>query len=260
MDYTTILFEKYDKYAIIKLNRPDKLNALNNQLFLELNDLIGKIELDETIKALIITGVGDKAFAAGADIAELNKCDQRSGKQFSELGSKVMLRIEQLRIPVIAAVNGFALGGGCELAMCCHIRFASEKAKFGQPEVNLGIIPGYGGTQRLPRLVGKSKAMELIISGNIIDANEAYRIGLVNQIYNSNELMEKTIEFVNLVLSKGQLAVSAAIEVINTSDNLSLQEGLHKESLKFGEICGTNDFKEGTLAFLEKRKANFQGF
>lgn len=260
MDYTTILFEKYDNYAIIKLNRPDKLNALNNQLFLELNDLIGKIELDETIKALIITGVGDKAFAAGADIAELNKCDQRSGKQFSELGSKVMLRIEQLRIPVIAAVNGFALGGGCELAMCCHIRFASEKAKFGQPEVNLGIIPGYGGTQRLPRLVGKSKAMELIISGNIIDANEAYRIGLVNQIYNSNELMEKTIEFVNLVLSKGQLAVSAAIEVINTSENLSLQEGLHKESLKFGEICGTNDFKEGTLAFLEKRKANFQGF
>jgi len=259
MDYTTILFEKYDNYAIIKLNRPDKLNALNNQLFLELNDLIGKIELDETIKALIITGVGDKAFAAGADISELNKCDRRSGKQFSELGSNVMLRIEQLRIPVIAAVNGFALGGGCELAMCCHIRFASEKAKFGQPEVNLGIIPGYGGTQRLPRLVGKSKAMELIISGNIIDVNEAYRIGLVNQIYNSNELMEKTIEFVNLVLSKGQFAVSAAIEVINNTDNLSLQEGLHIESLKFGEICGTNDFQEGTLAFLEKRKANFQG-
>jgi len=259
MDYTTILFEKYDNYAIIKLNRPDKLNALNNQLFLELNNLIGKIELDETIKALIITGVGDKAFAAGADISELNKCDRRSGKQFSELGSNVMLRIEQLRIPVIAAVNGFALGGGCELAMCCHIRFASEKAKFGQPEVNLGIIPGYGGTQRLPRLVGKSKAMELIISGNIIDVNEAYRIGLVNQIYNSNELMEKTIEFVNLVLSKGQFAVSAAIEVINNTDNLSLQEGLHIESLKFGEICGTNDFQEGTLAFLEKRKANFQG-
>lgn len=259
MDYTTILFEKYD-YAIIKLNRPDKLNALNNQLFLELNDLVGKIELDETIKALIITGVGDKAFAAGADISELNKCDKRSGKQFSELGSNVMLRIEQLRIPVIAAVNGFALGGGCELAMCCHIRFASENAKFGQPEVNLGIIPGYGGTQRLPRLVGKSKAMELIISGNIIDANEAYRIGLVNQIYKSNELLEKTVEFVKLVLSKGQLAVSAAIEVINNSDNLSLQEGLHIESLKFGEICGTNDFQEGTLAFLEKRKANFQGF
>ncbi len=260
MDYTTILYEKYDDYAIIKLNRPDKLNALNNQLFLELNDLIGKIELDETIKALIITGVGDKAFAAGADISELNKCDKRSGKQFSELGSNVMLRIEQLRIPVIAAVNGFALGGGCELAMCCHIRFASENAKFGQPEVNLGIIPGYGGTQRLPRLVGKSKAMELIISGNIIDANEAYRIGLVNQIYKSNELLEKTVEFVKLVLSKGQLAVSAAIEVINNSDNLSLQEGLHIESLKFGEICGTNDFQEGTLAFLEKRKANFQGF
>jgi len=260
MDYTTILFEKYDDYAIIKLNRPDKLNALNNQLFLELNDLVGKIELDETVKSLIITGIGDKAFAAGADISELNKCDKRSGKQFSELGSNVMLRIEQLRIPVIAAVNGFALGGGCELAMCCHIRFASENAKFGQPEVNLGIIPGYGGTQRLPRLVGKSKAMELIISGNIIDANEAYRIGLVNQIYKSNELLEKTVEFVKLLLSKGQLAVSAAIEVINNSDNLSLQEGLHIESLKFGEICGTNDFQEGTLAFLEKRKANFQGF
>ncbi len=257
MDYTCLLFEKLENFAIIKLNRPDKLNALNNQLFKELDVLISKIELDSSIKSLIITGVGDKAFAAGADIVELNKCDERSGKQFSELGSKVMLKIEQLRIPVIAAVNGFALGGGCELAMSCHIRFASEKAKFGQPEVNLGIIPGYGGTQRLSRIVGKSKALELIISANIIDANEAYRIGLVNQIFSSEELMDKTIEFVKLVLSKGQLAVSAAIEVMNISENLSLMEGLALESLKFGQICGTVDFKEGTLAFIEKRKANF---
>lgn len=259
MDYRTILFEKKENYAIITLNRPDKLNALNEQLFIELNDIINQVELDASIKALIITGSGEKAFAAGADIVELNKSDARSGKLFSEFGSKIMLRLEMLRIPVIAAVNGFALGGGCELAMSCHIRFCSENAKFGQPEVNLGIIPGYGGTQRMTRIVGKAMAMELILSANIIKADEALRIGLVNHVYPLAELLTKTEDFVKLVLSKGNLAVSTAVDCINMAEQLSPIEGLNYESAKFGEICGTDDFREGTAAFVEKRTANFIG-
>ena len=167
-------------------------------------------------------------------------------------------RLESLKKPVIAAVNGFALGGGCELAMSCHIRFASDNAKFGQPEVNLGILPGYGGTQRLPRLVGVAKAIELTISAKIIGAEEAKAIGLVNQVYPQAELMEKTLEFANLVLSKGTLAVQASIDAIQHSTKLSPAEGLAYESKLFGEICGTDDFKEGTVAFLEKRNPNFK--
>jgi enoyl-CoA hydratase len=259
MEYSTLIYEKREHYGLITLNRPDKLNALNFQLFTELNDVITNIELDESIYALIITGSGEKAFAAGADIGELNKSDIRSGKQFSEYGSKVMLKLEQLNIPVIAAINGFALGGGLELALSCHIRFASEKAKMGQPEVNLGIIPGYGATQRLPKIVGKAKAIELIISAKTIDAETAKSIGLVNEVFPHTELLDKTIEFVNLVLSKGPLAVSAAVKTINASENLTLQDGLSYESQIFGEVCGTQDFKEGTGAFLEKRNANFIG-
>lgn len=259
MDYQTIIFEKRSNYGIITLNRPDKLNALNFQLFTELDTLIKEIELDESINALILTGSGDKAFAAGADIKELNSSNVRSGKQFSEFGSKVMLRLEQLRIPVIAAINGFALGGGLELALSCHIRFASEKAKMGQPEVNLGIIPGYGATQRLPKIVGKAKALELIISAKTIDAQYAKSIGLVNDVFPNDELLPKTIEFVELVLTKAPLAVSAAVECVNSSQNLDLQEGLAYESFRFGDICGTQDFKEGTSAFLEKRNPNFCG-
>ncbi len=258
MDYSTINFEKKGSLAIITLNRPDKLNALNTQMFNELDDAVQKIELDESARALIITGSGDKAFAAGADIKELHQSDARSGKLFSEHGSKVMARIEQLTIPVVAAINGFALGGGCELTMCCHIRFASSNAKMGQPEVNLGIIPGYGGTQRLTRLVGRAKAMELILSGNMIGAEEAKSIGLVNAVFSPEELLEKTIAFVNVILSKGPLAVSAAIECILAADELSPAEGLAFESRKFGQTCGTEDFKEGTSAFLEKRRAKFK--
>lgn len=259
MEYNTILFEQKGNYGIITLNRPDKLNALNFQLFSELDDLIHKIELDESIYALVITGSGDKAFAAGADIKELNASNIRSGKQFSEYGSKVMLKLEQLRIPVIAAINGFALGGGLELALSCHIRFASDKAKLGQPEVNLGIIPGYGATQRLPRIVGKAKAMELIISAKTIDAETAKSIGLVNDVFPHSELIAKTIEFVELVLTKAPIAVSAAVECINASRNLDLMEGLTFESIKFGDVCGTEDFQEGTNAFLAKRAAKFIG-
>jgi enoyl-CoA hydratase len=259
MEYKTIQYEQKGNYGIITLNRPDKLNALNFQLFTELDDLIQKIELDESVYAIVITGSGDKAFAAGADIKELNESNVRSGKQFSEYGSKVMLRLEQLRIPVIAAINGFALGGGLELALSCHIRFASDKAKLGQPEVNLGIIPGYGATQRLPRIVGKAKAIELIISAKTIDAETAKNIGLVNDVFPHSELMAKTIEFVELVLTKAPLAVSAAVECINASQNLDLMEGLAYESKRFGDVCGTDDFKEGTTAFLEKRSAKFIG-
>lgn len=259
MEYTTVIFEKHNNYATITINRPEKLNALNHQLFVELNHIIEQVELDESIKALILTGYGEKAFAAGADISELNKSDKLSGKLFSEFGSKVMLRLEMLNIPVIAAVNGFALGGGCELAMACHIRLASDNAKFGQPEVNLGIIPGYGGTQRLTKIVGKAKAMEMILTGNTISAEEALRIGLVNYVYPLNELLNKTTELVNTILSKGHIAINAAVECINMNDKLSHIDALNFESIKFGYVCGTEDFKEGTLAFLEKRKPNFKG-
>lgn len=257
MDYQTIKYEENVGFAIITLNRIDKLNALNNLMLTELDDCLKNIEAAGDIYALIITGSGEKAFAAGADIAELHSSTALTGKLFSEYGSYVFKRIEQLRIPVIAAINGFALGGGCELAMACHIRFGSDKAKMGQPEVNLGIIPGYGGTQRLPKLVGKAKAMELILSGNIIGADEAYRIGLLNQVFPHSDLMDKTLEFVTLILSKGKLAVKASVECVNASENLSLLDGLHYESMKFGEICGTQDFKEGTMAYLEKRPAEF---
>ena len=259
MHYSTITLEKLTNYAIITLNRPDKLNALNKKMFDELNDAIISIEIDSDIRALIITGSGEKAFAAGADIAELHDNNERSGKLFSDYGSKVMARIEQLTIPVIGLINGFALGGGCELAMCCHLRFASSNAKFGQPELNLGIIPGYGGTQRLTRLVGKPKAMEMILTCEIINAEKALEIGLVNGIFPQSEIMDKVIEFVNVILSKSPIAVSNAIECINSATQLSLPEGLAYESARFGDVCGSEDFKEGTLAFLEKRPAVFIG-
>ena len=258
MEFTTIKLEKKARYAIITLNRPDKLNALNNQMFSDLDNAITIIELDTSIKAVLLTGEG-KAFAAGADIKELNACDGRSGKHFSEFGSNVMARLEAMTIPVVAAINGFALGGGCELSMSCHIRYASTKAKMGQPEVNLGILPGYGGTQRLSRLVGLAKSMELNLSGDIIDADEAKSIGLVNEVFDESELISRSIEFIEKVITKSPIAVSAIIETVNSSSKLSLKDGLEFESRKFGEVCGSEDFKEGTSAFLEKRKANFIG-
>lgn len=258
MEFTTIKFEKKAGYAIITLNRPDKLNALNNQLFTDLDNVITAIELDTEIRAVLLTGEG-KAFAAGADIKELNACDGSTGKQFSQFGSNVMARLEALRIPVLAAVNGFALGGGCELAMSCHIRYASANAKMGQPEVNLGILPGYGGTQRLNRLVGVAKSMELNLTGDMIGAEEAKRIGLVNEVFDETELIEKSIAFIEKVITKSPIAIAAIIDSVRASTELSLKEGLEYESQKFGEVCGSQDFKEGTLAFLEKRKANFIG-
>ncbi|MCX6146480.1 MAG: enoyl-CoA hydratase-related protein [Candidatus Kapabacteria bacterium] len=259
MNFETIIFEIRDTFAIITLNRPDKLNALNKQMFNDLNSAIEYIELNDDICGLILTGSGEKAFAAGADIAELHLSDSKSGRIFSEYGSKIMMRLEQLRKPVIGAINGFALGGGCELAMSCHIRYASENAKFGLPEVSLGIIPGYGGTQRMTQLIGRAKTMELILSTSFINAIEAKRLNLINEVYPISELLNKSIELLNKILSQGNLAVFAAIDSILSSSDLSLSDGLAYESRKFGEVCGTKDFKEGTSAFLEKRKPEFKG-
>ncbi len=259
MDFKTIKFEVKKNYAVITINRPDKLNALNYQVFSDIDAAVIETELNDDIQLLLITGEGDKAFAAGADIKELNKSDKNSGYHFSRHGTTVMNRIENLNIPVIAAVNGFALGGGCELAMACHMRFASDNAKFGQPEVNLGIIPGYGGTQRLPKIIGKAKAMELILTGDMLNAEEAEKYGLVNKVFPKDEFYAKVDEIISLILSKSIPAINAAVQTINASERLSIREGIEFESLKFAEVCGSDDFKEGTAAFLEKRKPVFSG-
>lgn len=258
MNFVNLLFEVKNKIAFITVNRPDKLNALNKETLKELKTCFEQIRDDNEINVVIITGAGEKAFVAGADIAELNKLDLSTGESFAEIGQGIFSLIENLNKPVIAAVNGFALGGGCELAMACHIRFASDKAKFGQPEVNLGIIPGYGGTQRLARLINTGRAAELILTGDIIDANEAYRIGLVNKIYPAEELLKKATELAEKISSKGQLAVEYSLKAIVSTNELSESNGLKYEAELFGKCCGTEDFKEGTLAFLEKRKPEFK--
>jgi len=258
MDYKNLLVEKSNYIAKVTINRPDKLNALNGETLKELQHLFNEIEKDDSVFVVILTGAGEKAFVAGADIKELHDLNRETGKEFSEFGQSVFNQIEKLSKPVIAAVNGFALGGGCELALACHIRVASEYAKFGQPEVNLGIIPGYGGTQRLARLVNKGRAFEYILTGDIFDSNEAYRIGLVNHVYSAEELLSKAEDLALKIISKGQLATNFAMQSINSTSELSLQEGLGLEAKLFAECCGTEDFKEGTAAFLEKRKSEFK--
>lgn len=257
MNYNNITLEIINKIAIVRINRPDKLNALNYETLKELKSVFINLNENQEVFSILLTGTGEKAFVAGADISELNKLNMIEGKRFSEFGQDVFSYIENIEKPVLAAVNGFALGGGCELAMACHFRYASENAKFGQPEVNLGIIPGYGGTQRLPRIVGKGRAMEMILSGNIITANEALSIGLINKIFKKEELISKSIETLNLINSKGQQAVRFAVKAMNASEQMDLNQGLNYEALLFGLGCGTNDFKEGTNAFLEKRTPNF---
>ncbi len=257
MEFQNLLYKVSDNIATITINRPDKLNALNHDTLSELNLLIEKIEIDKSVDAVIITGAGEKAFVAGADIKELSELNSESGTEFSEFGQSIFNKIENLDKPVIAAVNGFALGGGCELALACHIRLASDNARFGQPEVNLGAIPGYGGTQRLARLINKGRAIEYILTGDMIHAEEAYRIGLVNRVYPSNELIPKANEMAQKIISKGKFAVSASIKAVNAVNQLSLDEGLKLEAELFGNCCDTDEFKEGTTAFLEKRKPKF---
>lgn len=255
--YQTLILERKDGYAIVWLNRPEKLNALNAQMLQELHDVFLQFQQQTPPYVIILTGKG-KAFAAGADIEELHRQTAETGESFAHRGQAVMNLIEQCGKPVIAAVNGYALGGGCELALACHLRFASQQARFGQPEVNLGIIPGYGGTQRLPRVVGMTKAMELILSGDILSAEEALEIGLVNRVLPAEQLMDAATAFAQKLLEKGQNAVQAALRAVLVSREKSLENGLQFEAQQFGRLCGTPDFVEGTKAFLEKRQPRFQ--
>ena len=259
MKYQTLLYEVRDRIGFITINRPDKLNALNAQAKQELGELVGAVQADQGVDVLVITGSGGKAFVAGTDIAELAELDRESGEEFSAKGQQLFDRIENSEKPVIAAVNGYALGGGCELALACHVRIASENARFGQPEVQLGIIPGYGGTQRLARLVGRGKAMEMILGGAPIDASEALRIGLVTSLVPRDELMKTTDEIARRIASNGQPAVRLALRAVNATQQTTLPEGQTIEAELFGECCSTADFREGVGAFLEKRKPNFQG-
>jgi enoyl-CoA hydratase len=259
MAYENLKFEVKDSIGFCTVNRPKVLNALNAQTLFELMAVFSSVKNESKVSGIILTGGGEKAFVAGADIGELSKQKPISGKEFSLMGQQVFNFIEDLGKPVIAAVNGYALGGGCELAMACNIRIASESAKFGQPEVNLGIIPGYGGTQRLPRLVGIGRAMELILSGDVIDAQEAFRIGLVNQVVKAKELISASENILQKILSKGPVAVKLAMEAINHGMRMPLSEGLLLEADLFGLACSTEDMREGTGAFIEKRKAKFKG-
>ena len=259
MAYQTLLVDVADRICTVTINRPDKLNALNAQAKAELKDLFESITTDTAIDVVILTGAGEKAFVAGTDIGELTSLNASSGRPFAAAGQSVFSRIEGVGKPVIAAVNGYALGGGCELALACHIRIASENARFGQPEVNLGVIPGYGGTQRLPRLVGEGRAMEMILSGEPIDAHEALRIGLVNRVVPPAELLPACCALASKIAGKGQAAVRLAIQAVHASQEMPLDEGLEMEAGLFGTACGTDDFSEGVRAFLEKRKPKFTG-
>src|SRR5690349_4439352 len=260
MSYDTLLFEIRDAIAFITINRPDKLNALNDQVVDELADAAEQVATEAAIRGAILTGSGTKAFVAGADIADLAKQGPFDGKARAQRGQAMLRRFETCGKPVIAAVNGYALGGGCELAMACHLRIASETAKFGQPEVKLGIAPGYGGTQRLPRLVGKGNALQLILTGEMIDAREAHRIGLVNQVVPGAELLaaaEKTLR--GILAGGGPLAVRLALEAVDQGFEMTLDEGLLLEANHFGLLAATADMQEGLRAFLEKRAPRFRG-
>jgi len=258
-NYTALIISLENNILTITINRPDKLNALNKTVIEELGTAIDEIYNSPEIKSAIITGSGPKAFVAGADISEFIALDGKAGKALAQKGQdSVFSKIENSPKPIIAAVNGFALGGGCELAMACHFRLCSENAKFGQPEVNLGLIPGYGGTQRLTQLIGKGKAMELMMTGNMIDANEAKQLGLVNYITTAETLLDKTKELLQLINTKAPIAIRHIINLTNMAAR-GASDGLQKEINAFGELFDTKDAKEGAAAFLEKRKPSFGG-
>ena len=257
--YKTLIYEKKENIGLLTINRPDKLNAISSELTSELKEILDEIDNDEELRVLIITGAGDKAFVAGADIKELVDRDAKIGRRVSRERQEVFSRIENLQIPVIAAINGYALGGGLELALACSIRVCSEKAQFGAPEVKLGIIPGDGGTQRLPRLVGLGRAMEMILTGDFIDAQEAYRIGLVNKVFPHEELMDGAMELAERLASRPPLAVRYAKEAVNRSQEGDAVSGFALESYLHALACTTEDKKEGVSAFLEKRKGEFKG-
>ena len=241
----------------LKIKREDALNAVNPTVLKELHYEVEIAKDSKDVSVIIITGSGEKSFIAGADIKLMEKLDKKGAIEFGMLGQKVTNAIESSPKPIIAAVNGFALGGGCEIALACHIRFASKNAKFGQPEVKLGLIPGWGGTQRLPRIVGKGISIELIVGGHIIDSNEAFRIGLINKVFEQEDLHSKTVEFANIILSNGPKAVAESLKCINISSNYSLNDGLNEEVKKFSDLFESAESKEGLKAFVEKRKPNF---
>src|SRR5271156_4523953 len=259
MTFENILLEKKNAIAYVTVNRPKVLNALNMATMEELRVAFHDIKNDDEIRAAILTGAGEKAFVAGADIGELAQQDAVSGKKYAHRGQNVLNLIENLGKPVIACINGFALGGGCEIALACTMRLASENAKLGQPEVKLGIIPGYGGTQRLPRLVGKGIAMQLVLAGEMISAQEAHRIGLVNEVVPTADLIPRAEAIAQKIIANAPLAVQYAMEAVNKGMEMTLAEGLYLESVLFAVSCSTEDKKEGTTAFLEKRQAQFKG-
>ncbi len=259
MDYETLLVRHTDGIAVVTVNRPDKLNALNATAKRELGAVLKSLREAPDVAAVILTGAGEKAFVAGTDIEELTGLTVPSGTAFATGGQELFTMIEQLGKPVIAAVNGYALGGGCELALACTVRVASDRAKFGQPEVNLGIIPGYGGTQRLPRLIGRAKAMEMILTGSPIGAEEALRYGLVSFVVPPAELMSAAERLAQTFVAKSRTAIRYAIAAVNAAEDHTQGDGLRKEAELFGACCGTEDFREGTRAFLEKRTPVFKG-
>jgi enoyl-CoA hydratase len=258
--YETILVERADGVALVTLNRPKVLNALNGLMIAELRRAFAALDADAEVRVAILTGAGERAFAAGADIGELNALPSAvRGVGLARTGQGLTLQLERMRVPVIAAVNGFALGGGCELALGCDIRIASESAKFGQPEVNLGLMPGFGGSQRTARLLGRGMAMYLCLTGETIDAHEALRIGLVEKVVPAAQLLDETKRIAGLIASKAPLAVAATKRAIDEGVALSTAAGLELEALHFGTLVDTEDFSEGTRAFLEKRAAHFSG-
>lgn len=253
-----IKFKKEEGILFLTISRVEAMNALNKEVLNSLKELFEKAREDEEVKGVILTGEGEKAFVAGADIKEFSNYTPFQALEMSQFGQELFSKIENFPKPVLAAVNGFALGGGCELAMACHIRIASKNAKFGQPEVSLGIIPGYGGTQRLPRLIGLGRALELILTGKMIDAEEALRIGLVNKVVEQNELIEETKKILKQIIEKAPLAIELALKTIISGKEMELEDGLKLEASNFACLFSTEDMKEGVSAFIEKRKAVFK--
>jgi enoyl-CoA hydratase len=255
--YQTLLTSLENNILVVTINRPDKLNALNKQVLSDLEAVLDEIKNNDEIRSVIITGSGNKAFVAGADISEFNGISKDEARKMAKKGQGIFDKIESATKPILAAVNGFALGGGCEMALACHFIYASDNAKFGQPEVNLGLIPGYGGTQRLTQVIGRNRSMELLMSGNMISAKEAMECGMVNKVTTADELLSKSKEILTTINSKAPLAVAKVIEAVNNFDHD--QQGYDFEIEKFVECFGTDDMKEGVSAFLEKRKASFTG-
>jgi len=259
VEFLNLKLEVSDGVALLTINRPDKLNALNAQTVAELSQAVEHLATNGDVRGVILTGAGEKAFVAGADIAELSRQTPVESKQLAQRGQRLLDRLEQLGKPVIAAVNGFALGGGCELAMACHVRIAAEHARFGTPEVKLGLMCGYGGTQRLPRLVGKGRALEMLLTGEMVDAAEAYRLGLVNHVVPKDKLLDEARALLGKMLANGPLALAHTLEAVQTGLQLPFEQAEQLEASLFALLASTQDMQEGTKAFLEKRPARFQG-